>query len=209
MINFLSSWTKNLSFALIIVSILEMLLPNNKTKKYIKMIMGLYILFSIISPFVENNDNVDLNNINLDLYKEVTQETYSSSEKVDQSSMDYRLNQIYKQELEKDITQKVNNLGYEIEDCKVIAKISNSDSGIEKISIRIKNKIDEEMDQDENNVEKKIVTEIQKIQKVEVKTSNTDSSEQENSNITKTDIKIISDFLAKEYGVSKECLKIS
>ena len=35
MVNFLSSWVKNLSLAIIVVSILEMLLPNNKTKKYV------------------------------------------------------------------------------------------------------------------------------------------------------------------------------
>ena len=55
MVKFLSSWVKNLSFSLIVVSILEMLLPNNKTKKYVKVVMGLYILFSIISPFIENS----------------------------------------------------------------------------------------------------------------------------------------------------------
>ena len=55
MVNFLSSWVKNLSLAIIVVSILEMLLPNNKTKKYVKMVMGLYILFSIISPFIKNS----------------------------------------------------------------------------------------------------------------------------------------------------------
>ena len=55
MVNFLSSWVKNLSLAIIVVSILEMLLPNNKTKKYVKMVMGLYILFSIISPFIKSN----------------------------------------------------------------------------------------------------------------------------------------------------------
>ena len=54
MISFLSSWVKNLCLALIVVSILEMILPNNKTKKYVKMVMGMYILFSIIEPFVEN-----------------------------------------------------------------------------------------------------------------------------------------------------------
>ena len=61
MINFLSSWVKNLSLALIVVSILEMLLPNNKTKKYIKMVMGLYILFSIIAPFVNNSNVLNFN----------------------------------------------------------------------------------------------------------------------------------------------------
>ena len=64
MINFLSSWVKNLSLALIVVSILEMILPNSKTKKYIKMVMGLYILFSIISPFIDSK-NFNLENINM------------------------------------------------------------------------------------------------------------------------------------------------
>ena len=56
MIEFLSSWAKSLGVTIVIVSILEMLLPNNKTKKYIKVVMGLYILFNIISPFIKNKD---------------------------------------------------------------------------------------------------------------------------------------------------------
>ena len=48
MIKFFSSWVKTLGLAIVIVSILEMLLPNNKTKKYIRMVMGIYILFTII-----------------------------------------------------------------------------------------------------------------------------------------------------------------
>ena len=35
MVKFLSSWVKSLSLSLILVSILEMVLPNNKTKKYV------------------------------------------------------------------------------------------------------------------------------------------------------------------------------
>ena len=34
MIEFLSSWAKGLGVVIVIVSVLEMLLPNNKTKKY-------------------------------------------------------------------------------------------------------------------------------------------------------------------------------
>ena len=216
MINFLSSWVKNLSFALIIVSVLEMILPNNKTKKYVKMIMGLYILFSIISPFIENNDKFDLNNVSLNFYKEEIEETSSMSENVDQSSMDDRLNQIYKEELEKDITKKIEEQGYEIESCKVIAHISENDSGIENIFLKIKGKIDEDSgeDEDTNTLESKLVKEIQKIQKVEVSVSGNKQDEknntsEEDTNLTKTDIKIIKDFLKKEYGVNEKCLKIS
>ena len=216
MINFLSSWVKNLSLALIIVSILEMILPNNKTKKYVKMIMGLYILFSIISPFIENSDEFDLNNVNLNFYSEETKETSSISENTDQTSMDNRLNEIYKEELQKDITKKIEDKGYKIESCKVTAHISQEDSGIEKIVLKIKAKINEDgsEQQETNTIESKLVKEIQKIQKVEVNTSKNsqdveDSDNQENTNLTKTDIKIIKDFLMEEYGVSEECLKIS
>ena len=34
MIEFISTWVKGLGVAIVIVSIIEMILPNNKTKKY-------------------------------------------------------------------------------------------------------------------------------------------------------------------------------
>lgn len=204
MINFLSSWVKNLSFALIIVSILEMLLPNNKTKKYVKMIMGLYILFSIISPFIEKNNEFSFDYANIDFFTQYVEEASSISDKVDQTSMDNRLNVLYEEELQKDIIQKVGEKGYEVESCKVDAHISQNDSGIEKINLKINKKTAEnESEQEGNTIESKIVTEIQKIQKVDV------DNTQESTNITKTDIKIIKDFLINEYGVNEKCLKIS
>ena len=92
MIEFLSSWAKGLGLAIVIVSILEMLLPNNKTKKYIRMVMGLYILFTIISPFIKNRTLFNVENI--DLSKELN--NYSSVEtSVDQTSMDERIQVLY------------------------------------------------------------------------------------------------------------------
>lgn len=216
MINFLSSWVKNLALALIIVSILEMILPNNKTKKYVKMVMGLYILFSIISPFIENSSKFNLNNIDLTSYVEGIQPTSSISEEVDQTSMNIRFNQIYKEELEKDITQKVEEKGYKVEKCKVVAHISQNDNGIEKITLKISGKTsqNENSQENETTIEDKIVTEVQKIQKVDISISKNEDNEDEQevedtAKITKTDIKIIKDLLISEYGVSEECLKIS
>ncbi len=211
MINFLSSWVKNLSLALIIVSILEMILPNNKTKKYVRTVMGLYILFSIISPFTENSSKINLNNIDLDSYTKNTKTASSKVEEVDQTSMDNRINEIYKEELQKDITQKIEEKGYKVETCKVVAYISEKNSEIEKITIKINGKINEENDNDvkNNTIENKIVTEIQKIQKVNIGVGENKENKEEETNITKTDIKIIKDFLIKEYGVSEKCLKIS
>ena len=220
MINFLSLWVKNLSLALIVVSILEMLLPNNKTKKYIKMVMGLYILFSIIAPFVNNSNvlNFNIEDVYSDYSKEISSTSATSTTgEVNQTSMDDRLNQLYKEQLESDITQKVEEKGYDVRKCKVEAHISESDTGIESITIEIdgKNENTENADNLNNSdnsnstLEDKIVKEIQKIQKVEIDASNSDDSEDTNSTITKTDVKIIKDFLTKEYGVSEKCLKIN
>ena len=212
MINFLSSWVKNLALALIIVSILEMILPNNKTKKYVKMVMGLYILFSIISPFIENSNKLNLNDLDFSYYIEETQTTSGTSEEVDQTSMDNRLNEIYKEELQKDIIEKIEEKGYKVESCKVVAHISEEDSGIEKITLKISEKTSENEDGDSaDTIENKIVTEIQKIQKVNINVSKNEENkgEEEVTNITKTDIKIIKDFLINEYGVSEQCLKIN
>lgn len=224
MVNFLSSWVKNLALALIIVSILEMILPNNKTKKYVKMVMGLYILFSIITPFIENSSKFNIDNLDVNSYIDGTKTTSSLSEDVDQTSMDKRLNQIYKEELEKDISQKVEEKGYTVESCKVDAHISKNDSSIEKITLKIGEKTNESENNKKNTVEDKIVKEVQKIQKVDINVSkdneDTEESEENSENvekdvagestkITKTDIKIIKDLLINEYGVSEECLKIS
>ena len=51
---FLRNWIEQIALAVIIVSIFEMLLPSGKTKKYIKMVLGIFIVFSIISPFVDS-----------------------------------------------------------------------------------------------------------------------------------------------------------
>ena len=210
MVSFLSSWVKNLSLAIVIVSILEMLLPNNKTKKYIKMIMGLYILFSIISPFIQNGNIFNLENLDFNTYLKETQVT--SSEKVGQTSTDKRLNEIYIEQLENDITQKLENKGYVVEMCDVDAYVSqeSDNSGINKITLKI-NKTDEEKSTENNdNLENKLISEIKKIKKVDIKIDENQTSEsEEKSNITKTDIENVKSFLISEYGVSKTCLKIN
>ena len=227
MVTFLSSWVKNLSLALIVVSILEMILPNNKTKKYIKTIMGLYILFSIISPFIKNSNNLNLSEFNINSYAEGIVET-SSNEVVNQESMDKRIKKIYVQELEKDITSKIKEKGYTVSNCKVDVD-GIEDGNIKNITVKLKDK-NENLNSEENyknnkiNIENVLVEEIQKVKiqvsnnKEEQQSNNSSLEEEENKNeskqdsnskITKTDIQNIKNFLIEEYGVKKKCLKIN
>ena len=205
MIACFSEWAKNLTLAVVIVSLFEMLLPNNKTKKYIKVVMGLYILFNIISPFVKKDFSFELENV-----IENSKSKTVSTEEVNQTSMDTRLKQICKEELEKDITKKVEEQGYVVENCNIDIKIEE-ETNIEKTTLKVK-KLNEEIKKEEkqkqNDIQQKLVKEVQKIKKVQI-----GESKQENKNVDENlsaqDISNIKNFLIKEYEVNEKCLKIN
>ena len=223
MIEFLSSWAKSLGLTIVVVSILEMLLPNNKNKKYIRMVMGIYVIFTMISPVINNKDVFDLNNINIEEYG-----TVQASTNVDQTSMDKRIEELYMQELEKDITKKIQEKGYKVLSCKVKAQIlgEENESKISKIKLNLEkvqennseenNKLKNQNlqeNKEENDLESKIVTQIQKIKPIDtsIKSKNVEKNieKEKKVNIENADIQEIKDFLIKEYGVSENCLEIS
>lgn len=72
MINFLGKWIEGIAIAVIVASIFEMILPDGNIKKYVKIVLGIYIIFSIISPFVDRKELYNLN-----IFKEI--ETYSNN----------------------------------------------------------------------------------------------------------------------------------
>ena len=52
MVNWISLWIQGIVIAVIISTIIEMVLPNSNTKKYIRTVIGAYLVFVIISPIV-------------------------------------------------------------------------------------------------------------------------------------------------------------
>ena len=205
MIEFISTWVKGLGVAIVIVSIIEMILPNNKTKKYIKMVLGIYIIFNIISPLVKNKDKLNLENLNLNDY------TVNTSTSVDQTSMNKRIETLYEDELEKDITKKLKEKGYDLSECKVTAKIDENENNkdetkISNIKIKVEKKVAKQSE--ENSVENKIVTGIQQIKKVDIGKAK-EKETKNSSKISKTELEDIKKFLIEEYEVNKKCLGIN
>lgn len=209
MIEFMSSWIKGLGLAIVIVSILEMLLPNNRTKKYIRMVMGIYVLFTIISPFVSSQEVFNLNDINLEEYS-----TAQTSTSLNQTSMDERIKELYMEELEKDIIKKLTVKGYEVTSCKVKAEISDKEeeTKISKIKVNVKKTQEDESSsnvENEQNLENQIVTQIQKIKPIDTSIQTNDEQQEKSTEVSKSDIQNIKKFLIEEYGVSEKCLEIN
>ena len=201
MIENLSSWAKGITLAVIVVSILEMHLPNNKTKKYIKMVMGVFILFNIISPFINANHLKNLNEIDASKYVNENNKNY-----VEQKSMDERLEELYIEEIEKDIIKKVEKKGYKVSMCKVDAKITKNEeeTGITKIKLKVE-KTGEVKQEENSSIENQIVTQVQKIKKVNTKKIEEDKE----TSLEKSDIQNLKQFLIEEYEVNEKCLEIN
>lgn len=141
--------------------------------------------------------------------------------------MDERIQELYIKELENDIKDKIIEKGYEVTKCKVYANISenNNEANINKIKLYIRKSENYEEDKKKENtkLENKIVTEIQKIKKIDT-TIKVDNNEKKDDNIsvkfeenenneikrlTKIEIQNIKKFLIEEYGVSEKCLEIN
>ena len=139
MINFLSSWAEQVILAVIIATILELILPNSKNKKYVQMVIGVYVLFNIISPIIKNKEKLVFSEIDLDKY-------ITTSTIIEQSSMDARLEKIYLDELENNIKSKFKNAGIEIIKCTIDAELDTTkkNAGIHSIDVKVKNVDDEQ-----------------------------------------------------------------
>lgn len=61
MIKFIVNIVQSIIIAMIFIIIIEMLLPNNSNKKYVKMVAGIYMIFTIINPFLKlMNKDIDV-----------------------------------------------------------------------------------------------------------------------------------------------------
>ena len=117
-----------------------------------------------------------------------------------------------------DITKKIKEQGYEVTNVKVDAEISNEEeSKINKIKLNIKKGQEEVKEENEkNSTENKIVTEIQKIKKVDTtikvnknEEEKTEIKKEDTEKVSKTDIQNVKKFLIEEYGVNEKCLEIN
>ena len=57
MIVFLKSWCEGIIVAVILSILIESILPEGNHKKYVKVVIGIYVLFMILNPFLEKFGN--------------------------------------------------------------------------------------------------------------------------------------------------------
>lgn len=209
MIEFIKSWANQIIVAVIIATIFEMLLPNGNNKKYIKMIIGLYVLFTIIQPIITKvtRNNIDISDFN---YKK-----YFNEDVLESSSQDFEDNnsklikQAYIDNIKSDIKTKLKQKGYEVISCNVnIINSGNEEEYgiIENISLKIKKVADEEKSTEETS-------NIIKVENVDINISNSSNNNtnntEEKSNLSEKEKTEIIEYLANEYSINKKDIVIN
>ena len=61
MVSFINSWAQGIILAVIISCVIEIILPGGNIKKYVKTVIGIYVLFVIVHPLISAVLNKKLN----------------------------------------------------------------------------------------------------------------------------------------------------
>lgn len=77
MIDWLSSWLKQIILLVLIATFLDLLLPNNAMDRYVKLVMGLLIIMAILSPLLQ------LIHSDLDLWSLALSDKYENEKEMD------------------------------------------------------------------------------------------------------------------------------
>lgn len=186
MIAWLSSWAGSVVASIIVCTIIELVLPNNSNKKYARTVIGIYILFTILSPIITKISNNDINIIGTidSVIGSTEYEEISENSGLDTTE---NIKQIYKNNIEQDIISKLKQKGYD----SVITAISinfidGEDYGkINQLNIKINEKIENE-------------NEIKVVENVNIDLS----SNSEENIISKQEQEKLKNFISSEYNIN-------
>lgn len=195
MITWFNSWAQGIILAVIIVTILEMILPEGKNKKYIKIVMGVYITFTIISPIISKvtGSNFD---IDVSKYQALIEGNNVQSTNSAQNINNQSIENLYLNTIKTDIKDVLNKEGYEGKKVDITANINVEE---EKADIY---KIDIEATKKAND------NSIKKVNKIVIG-NDTENNEEENNTLSNDEIKKLKKTLADKYEIEEEKIYIN
>lgn len=201
MIENISIWTKQIILAVIIASIIELITPSGKNKKYVKMVIGMYILLIILSPIVSKftGESVSISSFDYEKYFEDynSKQDYNLSYKLEENNNEIIKN-TYITNLKKDIEDKIKEEGFVVSNMNIKIDTSEENYGkVLELSIHLKYK---EVVKNNSNIS------TISINKIEI--GNQAIIEDMNNTVSTNDKNKIIDFLSEEYEISKEKIKI-
>lgn len=205
MVEAISSWAQGIVIAIIIAVMIEMILPEGSNKKYIKMVIGIFILFTIVSPIITKIAGQELNlNSVLDYQKYVDSDATQTMAGNLEKTTDQNIETIYKTKLENDIKSKIKEKGYQVNKIQVeIEQMEENYGRINKLILDVSKKEEESVEETNNQV--------QTIEKVNITISNDtvqNKTEEKEYKMTESESKELKKYLANIYDMKEKEIEI-
>ncbi len=201
MIKFINSWAQGIILAVIIATIIEIILPEGNNKKYVKTVIGIYILFTIVYPLITKitDKNINLNSIINSTTKEMSK--YDNNNLITIETNSY-IENAYKEKIEEDIKQKIEEKGYRILELNLYIEIENEESygHINSIVLQL-----EKYNIEETNT-------VNNVEEININVTNNKVNQkdsQTNNVISEEEIKELKGFLNSTYSVEIEKIHIN
>lgn len=203
---FLNTWLQGIIVSVIIATIIEMILPSGNNKKYIKIVLGIYVVFNIITPIINKitDNQFEISSIiNIEEYtkkmKEYEIDTYSENiDEINNNSIE----QIYISNLKKDMKSKLEEKGYIVNNIQI--KLNNNEEyKIERLELYIEKK--EEL-KNENQANEKInKIQINDIEDINIKIQNNkqETNTANEDKITEKQKKDIKEYISSVYEIKE------
>ena len=205
MINWITNWAEAIIIAVVIATIIEMILPEGNCKKYIKVVIGVYILFTIISPVITKftGKTVSISDlIDLSKYVEEVKEKEKSQNLLAQNN-ETNIKDMYISNLKTDIKSKLKGKGYIVQ--QINLDVSNDENyTLNKIYLSV-SKIDE--NENDENTQTNEVNKIETVNEINVSISNEVTStetKKEKNLLSVSEKKKIKEYLSGVYEIQEK-----
>ena len=210
MVKFINSWAQGIVLAVIIATIIEIILPEGNNKKYVKTIIGIYILFSIVYPLFTkiSNKSINIDSIIASANEEISK--YETNTNINLETDSY-IENTYKARIENDIKDRFLEKGYEVNLLNVFIETQDEERYGQINNIKMKIGKLKETKKEENS-KKTASNEINQISKVEINISSNSVEKKENEEdkeISIDEVQTLKEYLNDTYGTEKDKIHIN
>lgn len=199
MIKFINSWAQGIILAVIIATIIEIILPERKNKKYVKTVIGIYILFTIIYPLINKLTKININTLIENTTKQMSRYQENNSLKID---TDKYIESTYKKKIEEDIRKRANEKNLNITSLNVYIETEDENRYGMLNSLVIKVEKNEASKKNNNVNQIKEVNISKDVQSNEI-------IENKDKTVTEKEINEFKEYINTTYYLEKEKIHIN
>ena len=199
MIKFINSWAQGIILAVIIATIIEIILPEGKNKKYVKTVIGVYILFTIIYPLINKFTKTNINTLIENTTKQMSTYQENNSLKID---TDKYIESTYKKKIEEDIRKRANEKNLNITSLNVYIETEDENR------YGMLNSLVMKVEKNETSKKNNDVNQIKEIN-ISKNVQNNEIIENKEKTATEKEINEFKEYINATYYLEKEKIHIN